>query len=127
MQSIVRKKLLTKKPQLRGEDPLFSGVLPHPVPPRLQRARNPALRLVRRPTGRLTSPREYLVGPSVGKYSIADIGGAWSWVKGPRFPGIAEDEMDKYPNLLAWLERICRRPAVKSDVGKVCIRKCETA
>jgi glutathione S-transferase len=69
------------------------------------------------PPGASPSPWEYLIGPGVGKYSIADIG-AWPWVKGWRFSGITEEEMGKYPNLLAWLERIGSRLAVKRGVGE---------
>lgn len=63
------------------------------------------------------SSRDSLVGTGRGKYSLADIG-AWPWVKGWKFSGFSEEEMGKFPHLLAWIERISQRPAVKRGIGE---------
>jgi glutathione S-transferase len=67
--------------------------------------------------GTPSSPRECLIGPGLGKYSIAHIG-AWPWVKGWRFSGVTEEEMGRYPNLLKWVERIGQRLEVRRGVGE---------
>jgi glutathione S-transferase len=60
-------------------------------------------------------PREYLVGPGKGKYSIADIK-AWSWIK--NWPNqFTPEEVNELPHLLAWVERIGARDAVKLGTG----------
>ncbi|KAH8129942.1 glutathione S-transferase [Trichoderma asperelloides] len=66
------------------------------------------------------TPREYLAGDGVGKYTIADIG-TWPHVRGYRSLGFSEDDMrPKFPHLLRWIERIEARPAVQRgiDAGK---------
>ena len=63
------------------------------------------------------TPREYLAGKGKGKYSIADIG-TWPWVKGWSYSGFTQEEMDKFPHLLAWIDRIAERPAVKRGIGE---------
>lgn len=54
--------------------------------------------------------KEYLVG---NKYSIADIA-SFGWVNILRFSGV---ELDNFPNLLAWWERIVARPAVQNGLA----------
>jgi len=54
--------------------------------------------------------KEYLVG---NKYSIADIA-SFGWVNILRFSGV---ELDNFPNLLAWWERIVARPAVQKGLA----------
>lgn len=49
--------------------------------------------------------KEYLVG---NKYSIADIN-SFGWVNMLRFSGV---DIDQFPHLKAWWERIVARPAV---------------
>lgn len=53
---------------------------------------------------------EYLVG---NKYSIADIAN-FSWVNVAYFAGV---DLDKFPNLKKWWERIEARPAVKKGTA----------
>ncbi len=53
---------------------------------------------------------EYLVG---NKYSIADIAN-FSWVHILRFSGV---ELDDFPNLKAWADRIFARPAVQRGLS----------
>ena len=61
--------------------------------------------------------REYLAGEGKGKYSVADIG-TWPWVKGYEFSGFTKEELEKFPCLLRWIERIRDRPAVQRGVGE---------
>jgi glutathione S-transferase len=61
-------------------------------------------------------PREYLAGNGKGKYSIADIG-TWPWVKNYGI-GYSEKEMEPFPALKAWVERVRERAAVKVGTGE---------
>ncbi|EPS38641.1 hypothetical protein H072_7628 [Dactylellina haptotyla CBS 200.50] len=62
-------------------------------------------------------PREYLAGKGTGKYSVADIG-TWTWVRGWAFPGaFSDEEMQAFPHLLQWIDRIAARPAVQKGTG----------
>ncbi|KAF2646337.1 glutathione S-transferase II [Massarina eburnea CBS 473.64] len=54
--------------------------------------------------------QEYLVG---NKYSIADIN-SFGWVNALRFSGV---DIDDFPNLKAWWERILARPAVAAGLS----------
>ena len=53
--------------------------------------------------------KEYLLGT----YGIADIK-AWAWVRMAPRVGL---ELDAYPNVKAWVERIDARPAVQRGLG----------
>jgi len=53
---------------------------------------------------------EYLVG---NKYSIADIA-SFGWVNVLGFSGV---DLDAFPNLKAWWERIAARPAVQKGLA----------
>lgn len=57
-------------------------------------------------------PREYLAGDGPGKFSIADMG-TWPHIRGYKPVGIPEEDMSKFPSLLAWIARIAARPAVQ--------------
>ena len=48
---------------------------------------------------------------------MADIG-TWTWVKGWERSGFTKDEMQAFPHLLKWIERIRERPAVKVGTGE---------
>ncbi|KAK8214197.1 glutathione S-transferase [Phyllosticta capitalensis] len=61
-------------------------------------------------------PREYLAGNGKGKYSVADIG-TWPWVKGWEFSGLEKKDVEQFPHLLKWIDRIAERPAVKTGTG----------
>ncbi|KAH7115817.1 glutathione S-transferase II [Dendryphion nanum] len=54
--------------------------------------------------------KEYLVG---GKFSIADIA-SFGWVNVLRFSGV---EINNFPNLKAWWERVSERPAVQRGLA----------
>lgn len=56
--------------------------------------------------------KSYLAGKGQGKYSWADIA-IWPWVKIYDRSGISEEEMNEFPALKAWVERIGERPAVQ--------------
>ena len=53
---------------------------------------------------------DYLVG---NKYSIADIS-SYGWINVLRFSGV---EIDDFPNVKAWWERISARPAVQKGLA----------
>ena len=127
----------------QGENPLYvsssSTIFSQPTPslntqananPHLDaidRFRNETLRvygvLEIHLSGKYTgSPREYLAGNGKGKYSVADIG-TWPWVKGWEFTGFTKEEMEPFPHLLKWIERIAERPAVKRGIGEKYQRK----
>lgn len=54
--------------------------------------------------------REYIAGEGAGMYSIADMA-CWPWVS--RFEW-QEVDLNDFPNLKAWYERIAARPAVQA-------------
>ncbi|PYH91425.1 glutathione S-transferase [Aspergillus ellipticus CBS 707.79] len=86
-----------------------------------QRFRNEVLRVYNvleiHLSGRYTgSPREYLAGDGIGKYTIADIN-AWVWIRTFRSIELGEDEVEKLPYLAGWVERIAERPAVGRGLG----------
>jgi glutathione S-transferase len=68
-------------------------------------------------SGKLTGqPKEYLAGKGTGKYSIADIG-TWAWVKNWPGSGYTEEEMQEFPCLIKWIERVALRTAVQRGIG----------
>jgi len=62
---------------------------------------------------RLTG-REYLAGPGLGSFSLAEIKAA-PWVNGYTWLGL--ENLDEFPNVKAWLERFNARPGVKSGLA----------
>lgn len=69
-------------------------------------------------SGRYTGePRDYLAGAGKGKYSIADIK-TWPWVNvWGEVSGFTGEEMEPFPHVLKWLDRIAERPAVQRGSG----------
>ncbi|KXG49274.1 uncharacterized protein PGRI_031440 [Penicillium griseofulvum] len=60
--------------------------------------------------------KEYLAGIGAGKYSVADIS-TWPWLNVWHSNGqITQEEMNQFPHLLQWIERIRRRPAVQRGI-----------
>ncbi|GME28873.1 Glutathione s-transferase [Neofusicoccum parvum] len=57
--------------------------------------------------------RDYIVGPGRGKYSIADIAN-FSWINVAYFAGV---DLDQFPNLHKWWERVEARPAVRKGTS----------
>ena len=87
----------------------------------IERFKNETLRvygvLEIRLSGKYTGePRDYLAGAGKGKYSVADIG-TWPWVKGWEFAGFTKEDVEPFPHLLKWIDRIAERPAVKKGTG----------
>ncbi|GKT94344.1 LOW QUALITY PROTEIN: glutathione S-transferase II protein [Colletotrichum tofieldiae] len=56
--------------------------------------------------------RDFVVGPSRGRYSIADIS-MIGWVQGAPMAGI---DINQFPSVKAWLERCLERPAVQRGI-----------
>ncbi|KAF1988410.1 glutathione S-transferas-like protein [Aulographum hederae CBS 113979] len=68
-------------------------------------------------SGRYTGrPKEFLAGKGKGKYSAADVG-TWPWVKNWALSGYTEEEMQEFPHLLEWIERVAGREAVQRGIG----------
>jgi len=61
--------------------------------------------------------REYLAGNGKGKYSVADMK-TWPWVKAWERSGFTKEEMEPFPHLLKWIDRIAERPAVQRGIGE---------
>ncbi|KAG4222984.1 hypothetical protein PC116_g28543 [Phytophthora cactorum] len=66
-------------------------------------------------------PREYLAGKGKGKYSVADIK-TWPWVKGWERSGFTRQEIEQFPHLLKWIDRIAQRSAVQKGIGSKYIK-----
>jgi len=106
----------------QGQANHFYKFSPDRIPYPMERFKNETLRvygvLEIHLSGKYTGePREYLAGNGTGKYSVADIG-TWPWVKGWGFSGaFSEEDMQAFPNLLKWIDRIAARPAVQRGSG----------
>lgn len=105
----------------QGQTNHFAKFAPVKIEYGIQRFRNETLRvygvLEIRLSGKYTGePREYLAGKGKGKYSVADIK-AWPWIKGWEFSGFTKEEMEAFPHLLKWIDRIAARPAVQRGIG----------
>lgn len=106
----------------QGQVNHFAKFAQEKIPYAIERFRNETLRvygvLEIHLSGKFTGlPRDYLAGEGKGKYSIADIG-TWPWVKGYAFSGFTEEDIDQFPHLRKWIERIAERPAVKKGVDE---------
>ncbi|KAK7757538.1 hypothetical protein SLS62_000553 [Diatrype stigma] len=98
----------------------FTRAAPEKIDHAVTRFRNETLRvfgvLEIRLSGKYTNePRQYLAGRGKGKYSIADIK-AWPWVSYWQNCGFTKQEMESFPRLLDWIDRIAQRPAVKLGI-----------
>jgi len=58
-----------------------------------------------------------LAGNGKGEYSVADIK-TWPWVKNWEKSGFTKKEMEAFPALLKWIDRIAQRPAVQKGIGE---------
>ncbi|EON67697.1 hypothetical protein W97_06840 [Coniosporium apollinis CBS 100218] len=106
----------------QGQVNHFSRAAPEKIEYAIKRFKNETLRvygvLEIRLSGKYTGePRDYLAGNGKGKYSVADIG-TWTWVKGWEKTGFTKDEMEPFPHLLKWIDRIAARPAVQRGIGE---------
>ena len=93
---------------MMGQANVFVRYFPEKIPAVIDRYQNEVKRLFKVMDKHL-STREYLAG----KYSIADIAN-WSWVHIAYWPKI---ELQEFPYLNAWVERIAQRPAVTKGIN----------
>ncbi|CAK4014408.1 Disulfide-bond oxidoreductase [Lecanosticta acicola] len=105
----------------QGQVNHFTRAAPEKIPYAITRFRNETLRvfgvLEIHLSGKYTGePRDYLAGNGKGKYSIADIK-TWPWVKNWERSGFTKEEVDQFPHLLKWIDRIAERPAAQRGVG----------
>lgn len=94
---------------MQGQANHFNRFTKEKIPYGMQRYTGETERLV----GVLNTALEgtdYLVG---NKYSIADIA-SYGWINILRFSGV---ELDNFPNVKAWWERISARPAVQKGLA----------
>ncbi|PVH97518.1 glutathione S-transferase II [Periconia macrospinosa] len=94
---------------MQGQANHFNRFAPERIPYGMQRYTGETERLVGILDNHLKD-QDYLVG---NKYSIADIA-SFGWVNGLRFAGV---DIDRFPNLKAWAERILARPAVAKGLA----------
>jgi len=106
----------------QGQTNHFARYAKEKIPYAITRFHNETLRvygvLEIRLAGTYTGePRDFLAGKGKGKYSVADIT-TWTWVKGWEMSGFTREEMQEFPHLLKWIERIAARPAVQRGIGE---------
>ena len=106
---------------IQGQFTFFNKFAKEKVPLAIDRFRTEILRvydvLEIQLAGRITGQaKQYLVGNGKGKYSIADIA-IYPWVAKYDFSGLTREDLDKFPHLLQWVERIGERAAVKTGTG----------
>jgi len=101
---------------MQGQSNHFKNYAPEDIPYGQKRYLDETKRLYGVLEIRLAN-RDYLAGPGKGKYSIADIK-TFTWVRVHKHTGI--DDLDAWPAVKAWVERIAARPAaeVGLKVGK---------
>jgi len=100
----------------------FSRAAPEKIPYAINRFKNETLRVIGvleiQLSGKYADePRDFLAGKGKGKYSVADMK-TWPWVKGWERTGFSKEEMDAFPHVLKWIDRIAERPAVKRGIGE---------
>ncbi|GIZ49260.1 hypothetical protein CKM354_001229200 [Cercospora kikuchii] len=111
----------------QGQVNHFSRAAPEKIPYAITRFRNETLRvfgvLEIHLSGKYTGePREYLAGKGKGKYSVADVK-TWPWVKNWERSGFTKEEVEPFPHLLKWIDRIAERPAVQRGIGEAYNKK----
>lgn len=94
---------------MQGQANHFNRFAPERIPYGMQRYTGETERLVGILDNHLKNT-DYLVG---NKYSIADIA-SFGWVNALRFSGV---DIDAFPNLKAWWERLSARPAVQRGMS----------
>lgn len=105
----------------QGQVHHFRWAAPEKIPYAITRFHNETLRvfgvLEIHLSGKYSGePREYLAGNGKGKYSIADMK-TWPWVHNWKRSGFSKEEIDQFPHLLKWIDRVSERPAVQRGVG----------
>jgi glutathione S-transferase len=97
---------------MQGQSTFFLRSAPEKIPYALKRYSDETKRLYGVLQIRLgDGNRDYLAGPGRGKYSQADIN-AWGWVRIHPWAGIPD--LDEFPAVKAWVDRIAERPAGKT-------------
>jgi len=61
--------------------------------------------------------RQYFAGNGQGKYSAADMA-IWPFVSHCELDGLDVQEMERFPHLREWVERIMKRPAVQAGLSE---------
>lgn len=102
--------LLTELSTLQGQANHFYRLAKERIPYPTQRYVGETERLYGILDARLKETGAYLVGD---KYSIADIA-SFSWVNVAYFAGV---DLDSFPHLHKWWEKIAARPAVKAGLA----------
>ena len=97
---------------MQGQANHFKVYAPEKIPYAINRYVNETKRLYSVLNTRLTG-REYLVGPGAGKFALADIK-TWAWVK---FSPRLEIDLDEFPAVKTWVERIEAREGVKAGLA----------
>ena len=54
--------------------------------------------------------------------SVADIK-TWPWVKNWERSGFSKEQVQEFPHLLKWIDRIAERPAVQRGIGESYVKK----
>ncbi|KAK3071864.1 hypothetical protein LTR53_007887 [Teratosphaeriaceae sp. CCFEE 6253] len=107
----------------QGQVNHFSRAAPEKIPYAITRFKNETLRvygvLEIQLSGKYSDagPRDFLAGKGKGKYSVADMK-TWPWVKGWERTGFTKEEMEPFPNVLKWVDRIAERGAVQRGIGE---------
>ncbi|KAJ4357565.1 uncharacterized protein N0V89_002141 [Didymosphaeria variabile] len=97
---------------MQGQANHFYRYAPEKIQYGIDRYQNETRRLYSVLEARLSS-RDYLVGRGEGQYSIADIS-TFTWVRWAPWAGI---ELEAFPNLKAWAERIEGREGVRKGLA----------
>jgi len=110
----------------QGQTNHFTRAAPEKIPYAINRFHNETLRvygvLEIRLSGKYTGePRDYLAGSGKGKYSVSDIG-TWPWVHMWEKSGFTKEEMQEFPHVLKWVDRIDARPAVQRGIGSAYVQ-----
>ena len=96
---------------MQGQANHFVRYAPERIGYAVERYQNEVKRLYAVLEARLEG-REYLVGGDGGKYSVADIS-CFTWVRWAPWAGI---DLEEFPRLRGWVERIEKREAVQKGL-----------
>ncbi|KAI0728770.1 glutathione S-transferase-like protein [Fomitopsis betulina] len=99
---------------MQGQSNHFNRYAPEDIPYAKKRYIDETKRLYGVLDIRLSQDRDWLAGPGRGTYSIADIN-VFPWVRIHAWAKV--DNLDEWPNLKAWVERITARPAVQAGIA----------
>jgi len=100
---------------MQGQANHFHRYTAERIPFAIQHYINETKRLYSVLESRLEQGRDYLVGPGRGKLSIADLS-AWAWVRRWEWSGV--ENLDAFPKLAAWIDRVEASPGVQIGLTK---------